>query len=249
MKFDDEKIGSVGDLLRLLRMQNPGKQPVWYRGHADKTWKLVPSVARTPANLAAEATLIKRFKQNALPFIQRRPNDEWEWMFLLQHYGVPTRLLDWTEAPLVALFFACENEEHHGQDGTVWCLLPTELNKLANVSLNHAMELPFLGVEPVTNSYLPSVIAKEHTTKLKPVAATAIRDSARMYAQLGTFTIIHREAHAIEELDPQKHVWRWIVPKSKKKSILTELSKLAINRLTLFPELSSVAQLAREVVV
>lgn len=246
MKFLDVKIQNVGDLLGLLKTQNTGKQPVWYRGHSDKTWQLVPSVARKPSTLAAEFTLIKRFKQNALPFIKRRPDDEWEWMFLLQHYGVPTRLLDWTESPLVALFFACEDEKEHGHDGAVWCLLPTDLNKLANVSLNHAMELPFLGVEKITDSYLPSAVAHERTSFLKPVAATAVRDSARMYAQLGTFTIIHRTPHAIEDLDKKEHVWRWIVPKAKKKPILAELNKLAINRLTLFPELPSVAQLAKE---
>ena len=233
-------------MLDLLGSQCTGQQPVWYRGHSDKRWKLVPSVARTPNSLGAEFTLIKRFKQNALPFIQRRPEHEWEWMYLLQHYGVPTRLLDWSESPLVALFFACEEVAMHGEDGAVWCLLPRELNKIANVSHNHEKELPFLGEELITESYLPSKVAQERTSYLKPVAATGVRDSPRMYAQLGTFTIIHRVAHPIEELDNKKHIWRWIVPKGKKKLLLAELNKLSINRLSLFPELSSVAQLAKE---
>lgn len=146
----------------------------------------------------------------------------------------------------MALFFACEEMIHHNKDGALLCMLPTELNKIANVSLNHASELPFLGVEPLTEGYLPSKIAQENTTSLNPIAVTAIRDSARMYAQLGTFTIIHREARSIESLGAGNHVWQWIIPKAKKKPILEELSKLAINRLTLFPELPSVAQLAKE---
>lgn len=248
MRNPDETISSVQMLLDHLSKQHPGNQPVWYRGHSVDGWKLVPSVARTKATLDAEFTLIKRFKQNALPFIQRRPVDEWEWMFLLQHYGVPTRLLDWTEAPLVALFFAVEEEKHQGEDGAVWCLLPTQLNTLANIEPFHAMELPFLGVEPLLDNYLPHAIAKERMTKLNPVAATAVRDSPRMYAQMGTFTIIHREPHPIEELGKKEHIWRWIIPKDKKKDILRELARLAINRLSLFPELPSVALVAKEVI-
>lgn len=247
MKYIDENINSVSDLLRLLNKRSKGNPLIWFRGHANKTWPLVPSVARTPKTLEAEATLIKRFKQNALPFTEHRPTDEWEWMFLLQHYGVPTRLLDWTEAPLVALFFACENPEHYNKDDSVWCLLPKELNTLAKIRNAHIMELPFLGVEQITETYKPSAVAQETTSSLNPIAVTALRASRRMYAQLGTFTVIHREALAIESLGTKKHVWRWIIPKAKKKYILSELSKLSINRLTLFPELTSVATVAREI--
>ena len=69
------------------------------------------------------------FKSRALQLIQGRlPADEWEWYFLMQHYGVPTRLLDWTENPLIAIYFAVEGHKAD-RDAAVWALDPTWLNR------------------------------------------------------------------------------------------------------------------------
>jgi hypothetical protein len=73
---------------------------VWFCGHAEITWKLVPSIARQVKHLATEAALPKRFMQNAVPHLERVPTEEWEWMFIMQHHRAPTRLLGWSESPL-----------------------------------------------------------------------------------------------------------------------------------------------------
>jgi hypothetical protein len=81
-----------------------------FRGVASVNHQLIPSVGRPrdgyQYSVALESDLLNQFKREALPFLPQRPNDEWEWMALAQHHGVPTRLLDWSESPLVALFFA-----------------------------------------------------------------------------------------------------------------------------------------------
>ncbi len=68
---------------------------------------------------------------------------KWEWYFLMQHYGAPTRLLDWTGNPLVALYFAIVDQEVHGKnrDAAVWVFDPWEWNKL-NCEGLHGPALP-----------------------------------------------------------------------------------------------------------
>jgi len=249
MKHPDSELKSVGELPAQLRAIYPADQPLWFRGQSDKDWKLVPSLARNVKTLEAELTLIKRFKQNALTFLQRRPETDWDWLFLMQHYGAQTPLLDWTESPLVGLYFAVNETAHYKKDGALWCLLPKELNAHAGYEPSHCMELPFVGVEDHLDNYLPETIPGETRSKLNPMAIAAVRESARMVAQLGVFIITHRAPTPIEEVADHSHVWRFIVPASAKEDILNELAVLSINQLSLFPELTSVANLAKGVIV
>jgi hypothetical protein len=95
-----------------------------WRGIADAKHLLIPKVARnwhlSPGILViSENSALEQFRSRALPFLPSRPSNDWEWLSIGQHYGLPTRLLDWTQNPLVALFFACE--KHSDRDGAVYC--------------------------------------------------------------------------------------------------------------------------------
>ena len=76
MRFDDQKITSVGDLIAAIDEQRPPKEIVWYRGQHKAEWSLTPSLHRTSGGLDAEMTLFKRFKQDAvnLRIIAIEPN-------------------------------------------------------------------------------------------------------------------------------------------------------------------------------
>lgn len=246
MRYKDITIKSVSDLLSALKVQTKQNSIVWYRGHARSDWTLVPSLARKKKHLKAEAALIKRFMQNAVPHLNAPPREEWEWMFLMQHHRAPTRLLDWTESPLVALYFVVNEKKHSNKDGTLWCLDPVALNRdVANINFKFASEIPAFETDKVTENYLPSRLS-DARSEMKPAAIVGPRNTARMAAQMGVFTINHLVHTPIENLGSKRHVWRWIIPATAKEKLSLELNHLRFTALTLFPELDRVADISKE---
>ena len=92
-------------------------EPMWdsenmiYRGVSNADYELKSSVGRFASETADghrkfEEALFTEFKRKALPYVKDNPSSDMEWLYLAQHYGTPTRLLDWTTSPLIALFFA-----------------------------------------------------------------------------------------------------------------------------------------------
>jgi hypothetical protein len=122
------------------------KGPLWYRGCGKLDHDLTPSLYRHKTSktiedfMRLEKFLLARFQQRSIPFHARPSGDPWEWLFLMQHYGVPTRLLDWTESPLMALFFAVtlarpslssKGRPVFDRDASIWFLDPEKWNKRA----------------------------------------------------------------------------------------------------------------------
>lgn len=98
-------------------------KPVIFRGVTDaKTHKLIPRLGRFNrsgfSGVDVESRIFDEFKKQSRPYLDFIPNNDWEWLALAQHHGFPTRLLDWSKNPLVALYFAVEQE--HGQDSAVY---------------------------------------------------------------------------------------------------------------------------------
>ncbi|WP_138477134.1 FRG domain-containing protein [Dyadobacter bucti] len=240
MKYPDEPIHSVSELIEKLQAHiDIYAGPVWFRGQTNQLWNLEPKLLRG-GNQIPETHYFTRFKQDASLIINHQPKSEFDWLFLMQHYGVPTRLLDWSESPLVSLYFATTEL---AEDGCLWVLLPTELNKISRYRSVYDFEIPSFE-DPQLAPYIPSTIAAESKTSLDPMAAIAPRNSQRMQAQKGVFTISHRENTFINNLrlgGSADHIWRYVIPSASKDNILRELKLLGYNKFQLFPELESLA--------
>ncbi len=234
-------ISNVAGLLEVLQ-DHRAASDIWYRGQSYVEWKLLPSLGRTPETLAKETNLIARFKQSASLLLQPLPANDWEWLTIMQHYRVPTRLLDWTESPLVALYFAVD--ESDSRDGSLWVLNPAQLNLESNIKPDIDGYIPYLG-EELTENYLPEKLQSERFSKLDPIAVIGPRNNPRMQAQLGVFTVIHREAKPIECIGARRHVTKFRVPGDAKSHIRKELSTLSLNKFQLFPDLQSLGDILR----
>lgn len=126
------KISSVAEFHEMVQGQSIA--PI-YRGEDKATYSLLPKIGRCyryysrvfaekqPRHKFSEVDEIMAFqeyKMRAVPYIQRMPKNDWEWLAIAQHHGLPTRLLDWTENPLVAVFFACYGQ--YTEDSVIYIL-------------------------------------------------------------------------------------------------------------------------------
>jgi hypothetical protein len=99
----------MADLYATLRNHWAGHY--LYRGEDAESYALKPKMGRLSEGVPAgqpnaEQAMLREFKRRAAPHVDRAPNNDWEWLSIAQHFGLATRLLDWSENPLVAVWFA-----------------------------------------------------------------------------------------------------------------------------------------------
>ena len=120
-----KRIISVADYLAVISDAIRTDEPFWFRGHDDVEYSLTPSALRfsSYSNRVKALGLIADFKRIAGMKLRRAPDpaNELEWALIAQHYGLPTRLLDWTESATTALYFACLKPD---RDGLVFIVNP-----------------------------------------------------------------------------------------------------------------------------
>jgi hypothetical protein len=243
----ERQINSIAEFLVAVQEdQNANPGTIWFRGHADAAWQLLPGFMRSAAE-TSETTLLNRFRQSAAMLADRRPVSSFDWTFLMQHYGVPTRLLDWSESPLISMYFAVEDwVSRPDTDAALWCLWPTALNKHANiVDKIEGQYIPSFEDEELL-SYSTESLRQNTRIELFPVATIATRNNARIQAQMGTFTIHHNKKVPIEVVGDAAHVAKYTIPRGARAQIARELQLLGMTRFSLFPELASVGAILKD---
>lgn len=217
---------------------------LWFRGQDNHDWKLLPTIYRSRNLNYFEREMIRDFKLLTNELIRKIPTNELEWMFLMQHYGLPTRLLDWTESHLVALYFSILNYSNTC-DSSVWVLHPWSLNALS------------LGKKTIPTSSYPGLteytLGEPHLHNRKvvghlPIAIRPIRNSARIVAQKGTFTVHGNHVMPLDKIIEEQNskdgnkifLHSLTIDGGSKLKILKELYLAGISYSVLFPEVQGI---------
>jgi len=225
--------------------------PLW-RGHGNLAWSLRAEVFRPlpDGRRYDERALLHNFLAQA---DSRRPNcpqhtDSVGWLLLARRAGLPTRLLDWTRNPLVALYFAClPDPAQPDADGCVWAVDPAVLN----APITGRRALAGADDRTVRRLFQAAFPGTDQEPEADSVAAIRLRDhDPRTLAQQGAHTI-HQDGKDMTELDYRyvndpvqpNPVWRraFVVPRTHKRHLLDMLASVGIQRSTLFFDLDTLA--------
>lgn len=238
-------ITCVNDLISEIKRIKSDKNfndLLWFRGHSDKEWDLIPSIQRSNyVKAGVEQLMTNDFYMRACVSMKERPSKDYcGWITLMQHFGLPTRLLDWSLSPLIALFFATNDyDKYSDKDGLLWILRPKLLNKLEGFgSCIYPMDKHTV-VDMIKPAFKKS--GNKMKGKDKIIACYPVEYNIRIYTQQSAFTV-HNYKGKITEIGNDNLLKKYIIPSKFKKEILNELNICGITLRNIYPDIEHIAQ-------
>jgi hypothetical protein len=227
----EETVNSIEEYLTLIKtskdenLSNGNASDFLFRGQS-LDYPLIPKLGRLIPKgelLKVERTIFQEFKRtNQLLIDQHRPLDDWDYLTLGQHFGLPTRLLDWSKNALTALWFASgadmvEAQELEG-DSVIWILMATEADYLTDID----------NVDP---------FAVSSTKIIQPrIIKQRINNQSGVFSIASSAEIIDRKM-LNEHPNFSPKLIKVKIPKGKLQEIRYDLNTLGVNAFTIFPEL------------
>lgn len=225
------------------------RSPFAFRGQSREGLTLASSLLR----LSEPRSDIKRLELALLRNFRKYGHGEatgadsiWDWLALGQHRGLPTRLLDWTYSPLVALHFATENTEEFNEDGIVWCVNFVEANKRLPARLKRILQQE--GSDTFTVEMLSAFASLRDFDALSRDPFVVFLEppavDQRILNQLALFSLMSSPSAALDEwLRRHPDLWRRVVvPASLKWEIRDHLDQANVNERVLFPGLDGLSR-------
>ncbi|MBI4185947.1 MAG: FRG domain-containing protein [Chloroflexi bacterium] len=221
-------------------MQAQNNVGLWWRGHSNSEWPLVPAVYRESYQNSEQTTcnnFINRGKSRHSP--TPASNDFVAWLFLMQHYGLHTRLLDWTRSPLIALYFAVAEVGLDIRSVALWGLHPGKLNHHQKGCEGESVILARAEVvKPIIKE------AFEYWKSSEPQKTLAIKTEEfdiRHMVQMSAFTIhgISTPLDCLEGSD--QFIVKIEIPVENIGTFKQGLSMFGIDEAMLFPDLEHLA--------
>ena len=253
-------------------MNNPTSTSFLYRGLADKDYQLLPGIFRKHISLlndheivndkylawTTELDILRAFIHEASAHLSIPSDDLGHWLEYAQHFGVPTRLLDWSKNPLVALYFCCKDQ--CDRDGAIWLLHAGNYARFVSKKLtepnNQEIKTAYTAIQGLLNGNLHCEY---------PILYTPYYVDTRMSAQSSYFMIWGTQRKPLEDLLisdatrmklPEKDngirtygihettalLFRFMIYADRKQPILHELDTVGINEKALFPGLDGIGR-------
>ena len=233
-----ELIKSIEMFIRIIKESQERwstKGRPWFRGQrVDKP--LLPRLFREKYD---ENEIVQIFRMKS-PTLYSTPNiKEWDkWLFLMQHSGAPTRLLDWTEGAFIALYFAIYKFNEKGSEPVVWMMDPLILNQLSMDQMVYPLSFSEVGIRNFHYAFDKAAACYE-----KPVALYPVEVHVRMRVQKSCFTIHGADERSIEEIFANSHLLKdgyltkLPIDIESCEEMLSQMKTLGISHSTLFPDL------------
>lgn len=238
-----QEVGTIDALLQFVNSlyQKHGTR-LWYRGEENAALTLVPSIQRSQKRLSAERYITNDFYIRAKQILNNPPakHNYAGWVSLMQHYGLPTRMLDWSQSPLIAVFFATETyRETPDKDACVWVLSPGLFNEMEGFG-NCIYPID---ADTTQEMLLPAFKHAHHNPDLKDkiLACSSTEKDLRMYAQQSNFTV-HNSLRRLEDICDENMLYRIIIPCGRKKYFIDSLRVFGITQGSIYPDLDHISK-------
>lgn len=222
---------------------NRYRSPFVYRGLSDQLYEL-----STTLNRLGESHLERHLLRNFIKYSKENQQGRslWNWLALAQHHGLPTRLLDWTYSPLVALHFAVANFEKFDLDGVIWAVnyvdsmksLPNSLKAIIENEGSHVFTAEMLERKVASLQDLEQLKEGDFAIFFEPPSL-----DERIVNQYALFSMMSNPNVQMSDWIEETGVeyFRIVLPAALKWEIRDKLDQSNINERVLFPGLDGLA--------